>query len=238
MLLLPLILGLVGTHRLTLASWIIPPAAVLLFLARFAAVPGGTHARRGRALPWATGYFLTSVAGLALAVTQTAQPWRNEAVGLAAAVGLLGFANAGLVLARRGRTVSAKVAAMGSAALLAPLDMVVGETDLHGEPAATGLLCFAYFLSSLVTVRTFRAGRTSAGAGSALNLTAHVVLAGVLVVGWLVGGLPLGLLLAFTPVVLRVGAGALRAPRHLRALGFRELAVSVAMVTIAAISLR
>jgi hypothetical protein len=232
MLLLPLVVGLAGVSTVTPASLIIPPAAVLLFLARFASLPGGTRARAGGAFPWAVGYFVASAVGLVIAVAQTAEPSRYEAWALAVAVGALGFGNAGLVRAGRGRSLVAEVAAMASAALLAPLEMVVGEEPLRGDATGAGLLCFAYFLSSLVTVRTFRTGRVS------MNLVAHAALTGALVVGWLAGGLLPGLLLAFVPVVVRVVASTLRPPRHLRALGMREVAVSVALVVIAGISLR
>jgi hypothetical protein len=232
MLLLPLGVGLLGVSNVTVASLILPPAAVLLFLARFASVPGGTRSRSGRALRWSVFYFLASAAGLAVAVARTTEPSRSEALGLAVAVGGLGFGNAGLVRAGRGRSIGAEVAAMGSAALLAPLVMVVGEKPLGGDAIAAGLLCFAYFLSSLVTVRTFRSGR------AATNVAAHAGLTVALLGVWWAAELRPGLLLAFAPVLVRVGVSTLRRPRHLRSVGMREIAVSVALVAIAGVALR
>jgi hypothetical protein len=232
MLLLPLVVGLAGVSTVTRAALIIPPAAVLLFLARFASVPGGTRARSGRALPWAATYLLVSATGLAVAVSQTPASSQSAAMALAVAVGVFGVGNAGLVLAGRGRALVAEVAAMASAALLAPLEMVVGETPLSGDATAAGLLCFAYFLSSLVTVRTFRSGRAST------NLGGHAALIAVLVAAWWVADLRPLLLLSFAPVAVRVIAATLRPPRHLRALGMRELVVALSLFVIAGVALR
>lgn len=232
MLLLPLVLGLLGVKTWTPASVVIPPAAVLLFLARFAVVPGGTRVRAGGVVPWAAVYLLASAVGLVLAVGWTSEPARPAALELAGLVGVLGSGNAALVVAGRGRSVLAEAAAMGSAALLAPLEMVVGGRPPGGDAIATGLLCFGYFLSSLVTVRTFRAGRTR------MNVVAHAGLAGGLLVAWAAGGLRPALLLAFAPVVARAGFAVLRPPRNLRALGLRELWVSGALLVAAGVVLR
>jgi len=108
-----------------------------------------------------------------------------------------------------------------------------GGVPLRGDATASGLLCLAYFLSTLIAVRAFRAGRTG-GRPAATNFGGHLALLAALGVVWWAAGLRPVLLLAFVPVAGRAVVTALRPPSHLRALGMRELAVSLAFTAIAA----
>ena len=200
MLLLPLVLGALAARAVTASSLLILPATVLLFLARFAPM-GGTRARRigaGRSpfdrdrLLWSVLYLAASAACLLVAVLLAAPERRPAAIGIAAATGVLGTANAALVLAGKGRTAGAEVLAMTAVALTAPLVVVLAGRPADGLAAGVALLCLAYSLSTMSFVRAFRSFGDPAARGRAVRgcLLAHAGLVAGLAVAWWTGWLP------------------------------------------------
>lgn len=237
MLLLPLVLGSLAARAVTPASSLVLPATVLLFLARFAPM-GGTRPRRGdaRRLAWAAAYLASSAACLLAAVLLAAPDRRGGAIAVAAATGALGAANAGLVVAGRGRTLVAELLAMVAAALTAPLVLVLSGAPLDGPAIGVGALCLAYFLAAVSFVRTYRAPRDPGGRRAAVAgcLAVHAALAAGLAGAWRAGWLPAALLASFVPVLVRTGWGLARPPANLGMLGRRELGVAVTFLVLAA----
>jgi hypothetical protein len=247
MLVLPLVLGALAARSVTPASFLILPATVLLFLARFAPM-GGTRARRRGAgrppvdrgrLTWALIYLAASAACLLAAVALAPPERRAAAVVIAAVTGALGTANAGLVLAGRGRSAGAELLAMAAVALTAPLVLVLAGRPAGGFGLGLAAFCLAYFLSTMSFVRAFRLlGDPVARPGAVTRcLAAHAGLVAGLAAAWQAGWIPAALLAAFAPVLLRTLLGLARPPRSLAALGRREIGVSVALVVLAGVAL-
>ena len=248
MLALPLLLGSIAGGRLTVASGIVVPSAVLLFLARFAAIPGGTSVRGGgkrgrlldgRRLAWMTIYLGASAAGLALALLLAGPEERRPAMAFAVGAGILGFANAVLVLSGRGRAAGTELLAMASAAAMAPLVAVLaGETRLD-RAAGAGAACLAYSVSTLVFVRTLR-GAGPEGPGRVETfacLAVHLAILAALVQSARSGWLPVGLALTFVAPLLRTVWGLARPTRNLRVVGWREVGVSIAVLVLGGLGL-
>jgi hypothetical protein len=240
MLVLPLALGLAAAQRVTAAAALIPPAAALLFLARFAAM-GGTRARRGirERLPWTLLYLAASAACLGGAVALAEPDRRAAAVAVAALTGILGGANAALVLAGKGRGLAAETLAMAGVAATAPLIVTLAGAPLDARAWAAGGACLGYFASTVAYVRAFRVlgDPVRRGSGLAACAAVHAALVALLLAGVLARALPPGLAAAFVPVLLRTGWGLARPPRSLGALGRREIAVSAAFLVLAAAGL-
>jgi hypothetical protein len=240
MLVLPLALGLAAAERVTAAAALVPPASVLLFLARFAAM-GGTRARRGirDRLPWTLLYLAASAAVLLGAVALADPAARGAAIAVAAVTGLLGGGNAALVLAGKGRGLPAEALAMAAVAATAPLIGVLSGAPLDARAGTAGGACLAYFASTVAYVRAHRALGDPARRGRAVAActAAHAGVAIALAAVILSGAAPAGLAVAFAPVFGRTGWGLARPPRSLGALGRREIAVSAAFLVLAALAL-
>jgi hypothetical protein len=244
MLLIPLALGSLAARAVSASALLILPATALLFLGRFAAIPGGTRTRSSavggatpemRRLLWTGVYLGASVLGLGLAVWLAPASRRTEALSLVFLIGVLGAANAGLVLSGKGRTLGAESFAMAALATTASLVMVLVGEPLDGRTIGIGLMCLCYFLSSIAFVRAFRVlgeGRARRSVITAC-LGVHVLLAGSLIVLWRIGWLPVGLLFAFVPVLGRTAWGLARPAPNVRALGWRELVVAATFLIIA-----
>jgi len=238
MLALPVLVGLLAAGRVPPGALLIVPASILLFLGRFAAIPGGTRVTRLDAarLAWTGIYFAGSAACLVAAVAAAPSVRRGDALLLAAGTGLLGAANAGLVLAGQGRRALTEALAMASVAATAPLAMVLATRPLDGRALGVGALCLAYFLSTLAFVRAHRRLREEASRRArvvAACTAVHVALVAGLLLLCRADWLPPAALLAFAPPLVRTGTGLARPARNLRILGWREVAVAASFLALA-----
>lgn len=241
MMAMPLVMGLLAAGRVTPSALLILPGTLFLFLGRFAAVPRGTRVARPTAdrVVWTGIYFAVSAAFLVGAILLAARERRGDAILLAQVTGALGVLNAGLVLLGRGRNLGAEALAMAAVAAAGPLVMVLAGRPLAGETIGVGLLCLAYFLSALFFVRAHRALGDAATRRGAIAgcLVAHAALAGGLAyaatAGWLTAWAPW----AFVAPAVRTVTGLARPAKNLRALGMREIAVSVSFLVAAVVLL-
>jgi hypothetical protein len=178
MLAIPLLVGLSASGRPVVSAVLILPAMLLLFLARYAALP---------------------LVGLDRAL------WGEM-------IGLTGLAcSAALVMAAAGQ----------------PLD---------GRTWSTTALCLGYFVTSVASVRTYRASADAKTNAAILCVAAHVAVLAGLAVLWREGWLPGLAMLAFVPVVMRTAWGLWRPPLNVRKMGWTEMGVASSLLLVATLA--
>ena len=246
MLAMPLVIGSVAAGRPSLASILIPPAMVLLFLARYAALPTATRLIKGRHLPhgharrrfaWSAIYLAASASLLSTAVFLAAPSWRAPLVTLSAVTGLLGGTQAVLALLSLDRSLWGESIGLAGLACSAPLVMAAAGHPADGPAWTVAALCFGYFSSSLAYVRTYRARKDGAGLTAvAACVAVHLGVLTAMIVLWWKGWLPTGGLLAWAPVLARTAWGLLRPPASLRGVGWTEMGVAMVFLSIAVVA--
>lgn len=236
MLVIPLLLGLAVGRALETAALLLLPAMTFLFLSRYAALPAAARLIEGKpALPgylarrffW-TGIYLSGCLACFLgALAQTAPGARRAALGVAVVTVLLGGAQTVAALAGRGRSLWAELLGMAGLASAAPLVAAVSGHPVDARALGAALLALAYFVSSLVFVRAYRARARGEARAAVPCLAAHAVLGALLALLWMTGFIPAGALAAFIPVFTRTAWGLMSPPKNIRALGWSEVAVAL-----------
>jgi hypothetical protein len=242
MLCLPLLLGGVLAGPRLSASWLLPPAVFLVFLAHYAVVPVARRRLTREWMPvgwkaqrlfWAMFYLVVASLLFALLVVFTPVNSRPMLLWISGMSILCGTAYSAASAAGAGRALGAELLGMAAMALSAPvMALAAGEPPgmwLVGAPA----LAFGYSVATLSWVRAYtnmERGRMAATLGCA---AAHLVVLGALGLiaraGWL---LPWALL-AFVPVLIRTASGLIWPPPTLRAVGLREIWVALSFAAIA-----
>jgi hypothetical protein len=242
MLLLPLILGVELAGPRPSAAWLVPPAALLAFLAHNAVVPDARRRLAGktvqpdrfrRHLFWAAVYLAGAFAAFGAAMLLTPATNRNSllAVSLPAALGAAAYAGSALV--GEGRRIVAELVGMAALSLSAPITAIASGGPVGTRPFAAAAMAFAYSASALAFVRAYTRLDRAPVLAAAGCIAAHVLLLGGLAVMVRFGWLSPWWLLAFAPVVARTAWGLLRPPRTLRSVGLREIWVVVSFTVIA-----
>ncbi len=240
MLVVPACLGWAAAGRLAPASLAGAAGVAALFLARAWLLSAIRDSRRRGTGPssdaaawlWGIAAAAAGMAGLAAAVTM-APPEAAATAGVsAAAVVLLGTAQFGSSLLGQGRSVAAELAGIAGLCACGPLAAASAGVADVGMAASTGVLSFAYFVSSFASVRAFQPRKKKMGRASclAIHLLLGAALAGLVPVGWLSPAA----LLAFLPAFARLFWYAASPPASLPALGWREVASASAFAASAA----
>jgi hypothetical protein len=245
MLAIPLLVGLAASGRPVLSSLLILPATLLLFMARYAALPAATRLARGRNLPegylarrflWSAIYLAGSGA-LLLAAVATATPSARGATLLVAVVtGVLGTTHAALALLSLDRTLWGELIGLTGLACSAALVMAAAGHPLDGRAWAVVGLCLGYFVTSVAYVRTYRARDRGERRAPLACIVVHVLVLAGWVALWRQGWLPAPGLVAFVPVAMRTAVGLWRPPANVRAVGWTEMGVATSFLVLAAVA--
>jgi hypothetical protein len=214
----------------------------LLFMSRYAAVAAATRLVDGRKTPegfiarralWSAIYIGAGAALFALAWRLAPQGARRGAVAAAAVTLVFGVLHTALVFAGRDRTVPGEMLGMAGLASGATLVMTMAGLPLDRRSVGAGMLALLYFASSLAYVRAIRGLWKGDPTQRRRCAIAHVVIATA--AAQLAAGafIPLLGAAAFLPVLVRTAWGLIAPPANLRALGWREVGVSVAFALVA-----
>ena len=244
MLLLPLVLGIELAGPRPSAAWLVPPAAILAFLAHNAVAPAAQRLLTGKTAPrewfrrraiWGSLYFALSVVTFGAVVALVPGPSRSPLLlaALPAASGAAVYSVFAIAGARK--RIGAELTGMASLALSAPITALASGGPVGARAAGATVVAFAYSVSALAFVRAYAHRNGSARVAAARCIAAHLLLAGGLVALVGCGWLSPGWLLAFVPVVVRTAWGLLGPPRNVRGVGFREIGVVVAVAAIASV---
>lgn len=239
---LPLVLGLGLAGPAPSAAWLVPPAALLAFLAHYALVPLVQRRRAGKQAPppwwrrryaWGGIYLAGAAAAFAGTVALTPASHRVPLLVAAALAALGGGAYFVASCLDEGRRVSTELLGMAGMSLTAAMTGVAGGVPVDGRLAAAPAMALGYFVSTLAFVRAY--GRLDDAPRPAVAgcLAAHVALLAGL--AWIAGRgwLSPWWAVAFVPVVARTAWGLVRPPRNLKALGLREVWVALSFTVIA-----
>jgi hypothetical protein len=225
---MPLVLGAAQAGWRLSAAWLLPPAVLLLFLAHYALQPAG------RRLLWAAVYAIASVVLFTAVVLLSAGQHRVWLLTIAAVSAIGGGGYTMASIAGAGRRIATELCGMVAMSLSAPMMALAAETDVDMRLAAAPAMAFGYSVSILSFVRAYTGRRQGRTAATAVCVVVHVVLLGGLAALGEAGWLPSWWWAAFLPVIWRTAWGLARPPRTLRAVGMRELWVSLVFTAIAA----
>jgi len=246
MLAIPLLVGLAASGRPVASSLLILPATLLLFMARYAALPAATRLAKGRNLPegyvarrflWSAVYLASSGALLLAAVTTAAPSARGATVLMAVVTGVLGTVHAALALVSLDRTLWGELIGLTGLACSAALVMVAAGRPLDGKAWAVAGLCLGYFVTSVAYVRTYRTRDRGKGRAPLACIVVHILVFAGWVALWQQGWLPALGLVAFVPVAMRTAWGLWRPPANVRAVGWTEMGVATSFLVLAALAL-
>jgi hypothetical protein len=224
------LLGLAAAPAPCLASFLVFPGLLLLFLARYAALPAATRIAQGKTNPpgfvarrflWTGIYASAAVAALASSLLLAPGKTRSASLLALTLVLVLGLLHAALALVGRDREAWAELLGMTGLAAAGPLVAFAGETETWAAAFPPGILALAFSASSLSWVRAWRDEKPAQAVAS------HLALAGALAATSWAGLLPRPAALVFAVPLLRLVWGLASRPSTLRELGFRELGCAV-----------
>jgi len=241
------VFGLAAAPRPGIAAWLVLPGLLLLFLARYAALPAALRLTQGKTSPrpflvrrlgWGAAY-VTAAAGLfGVALVLTPDASREAAIASASVVLGLGTLHAGLALAGRDRTAWGELLGMTGLAAGGPLVASAGGVAFGPNAIAPGILALAYFAATLAFVRAYRSRDGRERAAAARSLAAHAAIGAGLAAAAAAGIVPGPAAASFLVVIARAAWGAIAPAPSLRALGCRELAVALTFVVLGVVGLR
>ncbi len=224
------LLGVAAAPAPGLAAFLVFPGLLLLFLARYAALPAAIRVAQGRASPpgylarrfaWTAVYSSAAVAALAGSLVLAPDGTRRDSLLAASIVIGFGLVHAALALVSRDREVWAELLGMTGLAAAGPLVAFAGGTPNWADALPPGILALAHSASSLSWVRAWRDNHP------AQAIASHLLLGGGIAAAARAGFLSLPAALVFAVPLLRLVWGLSRRPRTLRELGYRELGCAV-----------
>jgi hypothetical protein len=225
---MPLVLGAAQAGWRPSAAWLLPPAVLLLFLAHYAVT------QSGRRWGWAGAYCTLAGLFFAAAVSLASGQQRVWLLTIAGLSTLCGGSYTAATFLGAGRLVVTELLGMVAMSLSAPMMAFAAGLPPKKLIAAPPVIAFAYSVSILSFVRAYTGRRQGRAAAAAACIVVHVALLGGLTVLGEAGWLPPWWWSAFLPVVWRTAWGLARPTKNLRAVGMRELWVSVVFAAIAA----
>jgi len=212
MLVIPMLFGFAAGGWRSVASWLVPLATVLVFLAHHAIVPWAQRARERKASPqgyavrrvvWGAGYLAAATLVFAYAVRAANPGARASFVAVASVAALLAAVYALAATWGHARSIVFEVLGMTGVSLTAPMMAAAAGSAIDRSLFATSALALAYFLSSLSYVRAYEGLRTNRAIAIRGCVLVHVALATALATGAAFGALPPWWWIAFAPVAAR-----------------------------------
>jgi hypothetical protein len=225
---MPLVLGAAQAEWGLSASWLIPSAVLLIFLAHYAVVQSDRRAG------WAAAYCTLAGVLFAATVALTSEQNRTSLLAIAALSALCGGSYTAACYAGAGRFIITELVSMVGMSLSAPMMVLAAGRPLERGIAGGAVMAFGYSLSILSFVRAYTGRKQGRTASAALCIVVHALMLGGLAMMGKAGWLPPWWLTAFLPVIWRTAWGLARPPKNLRAVGMRELWVSLAFAILAA----
>ena len=247
MLVIPMWLGLAAGGVRSGAAWLVPPAAVLVFLAHHAIVPWAQRARERKASPpgyaarrllWGAAYLALAVLVFAGAVLEAHPAARGPFLTMAGTASLLAAVYAAACVLGRGRSIGFEFLGLASVSLSAPMIAAAAGRPLDRTLFGASALALGYFLSSVSYVRAYETLRVNSQGAIRSCVAAHVALAAALLALAAYGALPRSWWAAFIPVIARTVWGLAVPPGNVRQVGLREAWVAAAFTLIACLALK
>lgn len=235
------LLGLAAAPAPGFASFLVFPGLLLLFLARYAALPAATRIAQGKPNPpgfvarrslWTAVYAGAAVAALAGSLLLAPEETRGRSLLAAALVVGLGLLHAALGLGGRDREAWAELVGMTGLAAAGPLVALAGGAAGWAAALPAGILALGFSASSLSWVRAWREAKP------AQAVVSHALLAGAIGLAAGAGRLPVSAACVFAVPVLRLVWGLASRPPTLRDLGFRELGCAAAYLVLGMTAVR
>ncbi len=246
MLVIPMLLGLAAGGVRSSAAWLVPPAAVLVFLAHHAIVPWAQRVRErkpspsgyaARRLVWGAAYLALAVLVFAGAVLAARPADRGLFLAIAGVASVLAAVYAVACVLGRGRSIGFETLGLAGVSLSAPMMAAAAGRPLDRTLFGTSALALGYFLSSVAYVRAYERLRVNRRAAIRSCVIAHLALAGALATAAAADALPPWWWLAFVPVTARTVWGLSRPPENLRQIGMREAWVALSFTLLACVAL-
>jgi len=246
MLVMPMWLGLAAGGLRSGAAWLVPPAAVLVFLAHHAIVPWaqrwlekkpsppGYAARR---LVWGAVYLAVAVLVFAGAVLAAPPAARGPFLTVACIASVLAAVYAVACVLGRGRSIGPETLGLAGVSFCAPMMAAAAGRPLDRTLLGASALALGYFLSSVAYVRAYETLRVNRQGAIRSCVAAHVALAAALSALATYGALPRLWWAAFVPVIARTVWGLAAPPANVRQVGLREALVAATFTLLACLAL-
>jgi len=247
MLIIPMWLGLAAGGVRSGAAWLVPPAAVLVFLAHHAIVPWAQRLLEKKASPpgyaarrlvWGAAYLASAVLVFAGAVLAAAPEARGPFLTIAAIASVLAGIYAVACVLGRGRSIGPETLGLAGVSLSAPMMAAAAGRPLDRGLLGASALALGYFLSSVSYVRAYEALRVNRQLAIRSCVAAHVALAAALSALAAYGTLPRWWWAVFIPVIVRTVWGLAIPPGNVRQVGLREAWVAATFSLLACLALR
>lgn len=247
MLAVPMLFGFAGGSVRSGATWLIPPAAVLVFLAHHAIVPWARRASErkpsppgyaARRLVWGTALLVGASLFFACAVLAASPEARGAFLAIAGVAAALVAVYALAAVLGHARSIVAEVLGMAGVSLTGPMMAAAAGRPLDRSLFGSAALALGYFLSSLSYVRAYEKLRVNRSVAIGSCAAVHLALGVALVGAASLGALPRGWWIAFVPVVMRTVWGLAAPPDNVRHVGLREAGVAAAFTLLACFLLR
>lgn len=246
MLVIPMLLGLAEGGVRSGAAWLVPPAAVLVFLAHHAIVPWAQRSLEkkpsppgyaARRLVWGATYLALAVFVFAGAVLAARPAARGPFLTIAGIASVLAAVYAVACVLGRGRSIGPETLGLAGVSLSAPMMAAAAGQPLDRSIFGAAALALGYFLSSVSYVRAYEKLRANRHGAILSCIAAHVALAAALLALAACGAFRLWWWAAFVPVVARTVWGLAVPPSNVRQVGLREAWVALCFTAIAATTL-
>lgn len=241
MLAVPLVVGLVASGRPTPAPILLAAGMVLVFMARYAAMPWLVRVAAGKAtgpefafrrIVWTAVYVGASFSCLLGAIATIETGRRTIVVAAAALPVVLGGTHATAGALGRDRDLVWEIVGMAGLATAAPLLVAASDRPLDGGAAGIAILVFGYLLTTVFFVRSQRVAGSKRRGAFWVSTAAHGAVIAAAAVLWKLGWLPGKAAAAPLLLCVRVVWATYRPAGTVRELGWREAAMAVAFTTV------
>ncbi len=246
MLIIPMGLGLAAGGARSAAAWLVPPAAVLVFLAHHAIVPWAQRSLEkkpsppgyaARRLVWGAAYLALAVLVFASSVLAARPAARGPFLTIAGIASVLAAVYAVACVFGRGRSIGPETLGLAGVSLSAPMMAAAAGHPLDRSIFGAAALALGYFLSSVSYVRAYEQLRANRRNAIRSCVAAHVALAAALLALAAYGALPRWWWAAFIPVIVRTVWGLAVPPGNVRQVGLREAWVAATFTVLASLAL-
>lgn len=247
MLVIPMLLGLAAGGARSGAAWLVPPAAVLVFLGHHAIVPWAQRVRERKPSPsgyavrrlvWGAAYLALAVLVFAGAVLAARPADRGFFLAIAGVASVLAAVYAVACVLGRGRSIGFETLGLAGVSLSAPMMGAAAGRLLDRSIFGAAALALGYFLSSVAYVRAYETLRANGQGAIRSCVVAHTALAAGLLALAVYGALPPWWWVAFVPVIARTVWGLAAPPGNVRQVGLREAWVATAFTLLACLALK